>query len=183
MATAIALAALGLVVAGCGSGDTRSSPSEVPMATELRLTSTAFAAGGAIPATYTCDGEDVSPDLEWEGVPASAGALVLVVDDPDANGFIHWIVYDLTASERGALARAVSESPDAPPQGTNDFGRVGWGGPCPPSGEHRYRFTLSALAAPLELEGAPGGADLRQALAGATVVGSAVLEATYRRGG
>lgn len=150
---------------------------------EFTLTSTAFPPGGVIPSRFTCDGEDVSPDLAWSGAPDDTAALVLLVDDPDAGGFVHWIAYDLTGSESGGLAAGVASSPDAPPQGTNDFGNVGWGGPCPPSGEHRYRFTLSALAAPLGLAGAPDAAVLRDGLTGATVLGSATLEARYTRGG
>jgi Raf kinase inhibitor-like YbhB/YbcL family protein len=149
--------------------------------TTFELTTAAFPAGGAIPSKFTCDGEDTSPDLAWSGTPDGTQALVLVVDDPDAHGFVHWIAYDMTASDSGALPLGISASPEAPPQGTNDFGRIGWGGPCPPSGEHRYRFTLSALAAPLALSGAPNARQLRDALGGATVLGSATLEGTYRR--
>jgi Raf kinase inhibitor-like YbhB/YbcL family protein len=180
---ALLLAALLVAVPACaGSRPESPSPSvETPMATDFQLTSTAFTPGGAIPARFTCDGDDASPDLSWTGAPSGAQALALVVDDPDANGFVHWIAYDLTATESGALPMAVSASPDAPPQGTNGFGRVGWGGPCPPSGEHRYVFTLYALAAPLGLEGAPRIDALRAALAGANVLGTAVLEGRYRR--
>lgn len=147
------------------------------------LTSTDIAAGDLIPRRFTCDGADVSPELDWSGVPEGAAALVLVVDDPDARGFVHWTVLDLTASATGGLPRGVSTSPDAPAQGTNDFGRPGWGGPCPPSGTHRYVFTLYAVGEPLGLAGAPRADRVRKALAGANVLGKAGLEARYRRGG
>ncbi len=147
----------------------------------FRLTSTSIPPGEAIPTRFTCDGADVSPDLSWSGVPDGAGALELVVSDPDAAGFVHWLALDLTPSVEGSLPLGVSASPEAPPQGTNDFGRIGWSGPCPPSGEHRYVFTLSAVAAPLALPGAPGAAEVRDALDRATVLGTAVLEATYTR--
>ncbi len=147
------------------------------------LSSSAFVAGGSIPRRFTCDGEDVSPDLEWDGVPVGTAALVLVVDDPDASGFVHWLVLDVSGSLSGALPLGISASPDSPRQGFNDFGRLGWGGPCPPSGDHRYVFTLYALAAPLGLPGTPRAAAVRSALAGAAVHGTAVLEARYRRGG
>ena len=173
-------AATGAADAGVGL-PTTSTSQEVTMADFVLITS-AFAAGGAIPRRFTCDGEDASPDLSWTGAPNDTSAFVLVVDDPDASGFVHWIAYDLTGSESGGLAVGVSASPDAPPQGTNDFGRIGWNGPCPPSGEHRYRFSLTALAAPLGLEGAPRIGDLRRALVGASVLGTATLEGTYRRG-
>jgi Raf kinase inhibitor-like YbhB/YbcL family protein len=167
--------------AGPGVGGTPPATETLMHANGFELSSTSFAPGGQIPARFTCDGEDVSPDLSWAGAPDDTVALVLVVDDPDARGFTHWIVYDMTGSDSGALPLGVSASPDAPPQGTNDFGRIGWGGPCPPSGEHRYRFTLSALAAPLELTGGPRAADLRAALDEADVLATAVLEARYRR--
>jgi Raf kinase inhibitor-like YbhB/YbcL family protein len=145
------------------------------------LTSTSIPAGGEIPRRFTCDGEDTSPDLAWSGTPNGTAALALVVDDPDASGFVHWIVYDMTGSDTGALPLGVSASPDAPPQGTNDFGSVGWRGPCPPSGEHRYRFRLYALAAPLRFGGAPNGRTIRAALDKASVLRTATLDARYRR--
>ena len=151
------------------------------MPAPFALTSTAIPAGGEIPRRFTCDGEDTSPDLAWSGAPDGTNALALVVDDPDASGFTHWIVYDMTGSDSGALPLGVSASPDAPPQGTNDFGTVGWRGPCPPSGEHRYRFRLYALAAPLRFSGAPNGRTFRAALDKASVLGTATLEARYRR--
>jgi len=147
------------------------------------LRSASITEGASIPRRFTCDGEDVSPDLEWDGVPEGTAALVLVVDDPDARGFVHWLVLDVEGSLSGALPLGVSTSPDAPRQGRNDFGGVGWGGPCPPSGEHRYRFTLYALAAPLGLPGTPRAAAVRDALDTATVIDATVLTARYRRGG
>lgn len=147
----------------------------------MRLTTTAFQPGGAIRARFTCDGEDVSPDLAWEGVPGEAAALVLIVDDPDARDFVHWIVLDMTSSDTGALPAGLSASPDGPRQGINDFGRSGWGGPCPPSGRHRYRFTLFALAGPLNLPGEPRGPEVRRALATAQVLARATLEGSYAR--
>lgn len=185
-------ATLGAVlVAGCAgtaAGPTVAPSAAPPDSTEagmsaFTLTSTAFAAGGPIPRRHTCDGEDVSPDLNWSDAPDGTTALVLLVDDPDARGWVHWIVLDLAGSASGGLPQGISRSPDAPVQGTNDFRRVGWGGPCPPSGTHRYTFTLYALEAPLGLTGEPNGATVRQALTRANVLGTAVLEGTYRRGG
>ncbi|HXG40480.1 MAG TPA: YbhB/YbcL family Raf kinase inhibitor-like protein [Candidatus Limnocylindrales bacterium] len=146
------------------------------------LTSTAFPEGGSIPRKYTCDGEDVSPELAWTGAPDGTAALALIVDDPDARGFVHWVVVDLTGSASGALPEGISASPDAPQQGRNDFGRIGWGGPCPPSGTHRYVFTLYALAEPLGLPGTPRAGEVRRAMEG-RVLGTATLTGTYRRGG
>jgi Raf kinase inhibitor-like YbhB/YbcL family protein len=171
-------------VAACDAGTVPTSPSpEISMPSDFRLTSSAFEPGGAIPSLHSCDGQNVSPALAWEGAPDETRAFVLVVDDPDADGFVHWIVYDMTGSDSGALPSAVSASPDAPQQGTNDFGEIGWGGPCPPSGEHRYRFRLYALMEPLELMTPPDGAAIREALDAARVVAVAELEGSYRRTG
>ena len=145
------------------------------------LTSSAFAEGGAIPTEYSCDGANVSPPLAWTGVPSGAAALVLTVDDPDARGFVHWIVLDIPAAD-GELLRGVAPTSASPQQGRNDFGKPGWGGPCPPSGNHHYRFTLTAIAQPLGLAGEPGGDEVRQALDRARVVGKATLTGTYARG-
>jgi Raf kinase inhibitor-like YbhB/YbcL family protein len=144
------------------------------------LTSTAFTDGGAIPRRFSCDGENVSPDLAWTGAPDGTVALVLEVIDPDARGFVHWLVYDMTGTPTGGLPAGVSASPDAPPQGTNSFGKRGYGGPCPPSGTHHYRFTLSALDTVLELAGAPRIDALQAAMAG-HVLAEATLTGTYHR--
>jgi Raf kinase inhibitor-like YbhB/YbcL family protein len=148
------------------------------------LGSAAFAPGGAIPRQYTCDGADGSPELAWSGAPAGTAAFVLLVDDHDARDFVHWIVLDVPTTDNG-LAKGVDPGAATPQQGTNDFGKPGWGGPCPPSGTHRYRFTLTALSSPLGLGGHPGGDAVRAALkaARASTLGTATLEATYRRGG
>ena len=145
------------------------------------LTSTAFKQGGAIPRKFTCDGEDVSPTLMWSGAPGDAVAMALVLEDPDARNFAHWLVYNMTASASGSLPEAVSASPDAPSQGINDFGKIGYGGPCPPSSTHRYVFTLYALDAELDIAQPPHAAQLRSALEG-RVLDSTTLTATYRRG-
>jgi Raf kinase inhibitor-like YbhB/YbcL family protein len=154
----------------------------MPTDNGFNLTSPAFAEGGEIPRRFTCDGEDVSPALEWAGAPESVGALVLIVDDPDARGFVHWIVLDVTPTASGGLPEGVSASPDAPRQGRNDFGRIGYGGPCPPSGTHRYVFSLHALDATLNLAGSPGAPDVRAAMEG-HVLAEAQLTARYSRGG
>jgi Raf kinase inhibitor-like YbhB/YbcL family protein len=151
----------------------------MPNPATFTLRSSAFAEGGSIPRGYTCDGDDVSPPLEWSGAPASTAAYVLLVTDPDARGFVHWVAVDLSGSSRG-LAERASGKPAAGNEGRNDFGRTGWGGPCPPSGTHRYVFELYALSSPLNLPGRPTAADVRRALGG-RVVGEARLTGTYRR--
>lgn len=149
----------------------------------MRLTSEAFEDGGTIPRRYTCDDEDVSPALEWEGAPEGTVSFALVVHDPDAprGDWVHWVIYDIPAHFDGlpeeiGPARRLDNLGEAA-QGKNDFGRIGWGGPCPPPGKpHRYVFTLSALGARLGLE--PGAnrekveeAARNHALAKATLTG------------
>src|SRR5262245_3704157 len=130
-----------LASAGTVTGDGSTSSTE-----PLRLASPAFSDGGAIPATYTCRGADVSPPLSWTGVPAGTVELALVMRDidPQAEGFVHWVVAGM-APAVGGLAEAT-----APPgvQAENDFGRPGWAGPCPPSGTHDYEIRLYALSEP-----------------------------------
>ena len=110
----------------------------------MRLKSKNFEDGGSIPSEFTCDGRDISPQLSWEDAPDRTRSFALSLADPDAPGgnFIHWLVYDIPEGadeiDRGSL-------PDGAKQVRNDFGRKEYGGPCPPSGTHRYVFTLYAL--------------------------------------
>jgi Raf kinase inhibitor-like YbhB/YbcL family protein len=130
----------------------------------MRLTSSAFQAGGAIPARYTCEGEDISPELSWKEAPDQAKSLVLILDDPDApraGGFTHWVVYNIPPS-LGCVEENVPHQELVAGfglQGKNDRGTVGYTGPCPPSGEHRYFFRLFALDEQLDL---PPGATPQQ---------------------
>ncbi len=114
----------------------------------LKITSPVFSEGQPIPKLFTCDGANASPPLEWSGVPAGAKALALIVDDPDAPSglFTHWIVINLPP-ETKSLPEGAKALPAGSEQGTNDFGKVGYGGPCPPKGRHRYFFHLYALDA------------------------------------
>jgi Raf kinase inhibitor-like YbhB/YbcL family protein len=172
------------VVMACGPASSTPSERESPMpSSEFSLTSTDFADGEPIPAKFSCDGVNVSPALSWSGAPDGTAAFALIVDDPNARGFIHWVLADMTGSATGALPEAVSASPDAPVQGRNDFGAIGYGGPCPPAGsDHRYRFTLIALDRPLGLLGTPSADEVRAAADG-HVLAEATLTGTYRRGG
>jgi Raf kinase inhibitor-like YbhB/YbcL family protein len=146
----------------------------------MRLTSHAFADGGDIPRKYSCDGEDTSPPLAWEGVPADATALVLVVDDPDAGGFVHWVAFDIPATATGQLSEGASRSDASLRQGTNSFGDARWGGPCPPSGTHHYRFRLFAVRQPLGLADSPTAEKVLAAVKG-NVVGETTLTGLYHR--
>jgi len=143
---------------------------------ELSFRSDSFADGGAIPSRNTCDGEDVSPHLAWTA-PAQSGAFTMIVRDPDAEGFVHWVLTDIPADVT-ELPEGRGDSIGIP--GQNDFGRVGWGGPCPPSGEHRYEFTLHALTGPLLLDGGITADDVDRAL-GTNLIATARLTGVYTR--
>ena len=152
----VSCAAAVFLLRGVASSD---APNAGPAAepASLQISSDAFADGKIIPKDHTCDGADRSPPLHWDGAPERTKAFALVVDDPDAPSgvFTHWLLYNVPAAAK-ALDVGVATSGtlgDGSRQGTNDFGRVGWSGPCPPPGSaHRYRFKLYALSAPLELE-------------------------------
>jgi Raf kinase inhibitor-like YbhB/YbcL family protein len=119
----------------------------------LRLTSTAFAEGTEIPRRFTCEGDDRSPDLAWDGLPEGTQSLVLIVDDPDAPDPVaprmvwdHWLVYNIPPGVAGLTAGAApSDLPPRALQGLNSWGRAGYGGPCPPVGRHRYFHSIYAL--------------------------------------
>ncbi len=151
----------------------------------LRLGSPAFDDGKAIPVKYTCDGQDVSPPLMWAGDVQDAEEVVLIVDDPDAptaEPFVHWVAYHIPFSLR-QLPEGISRTREAPfVEGRNDFGRVGWNGPCPPRkhGPHRYYFKLYAVKKMPRL--APGltKKEVMAAIA-PYVVGKATLIGTYER--
>ena len=126
----------------------------------ITVTSRAFQDGGEIPKKHTCDGEDVSPPLAWNGVPANAGSVALVVDDPDAprGTFTHWVLLDVDPATAAILEGQV---PTGAKQAKNSAGKASYFGPCPPSGTHHYRFTVYALS---EAIGLPDGAKLDDAL-------------------
>ncbi|MBE9472062.1 MAG: YbhB/YbcL family Raf kinase inhibitor-like protein [Chloroflexi bacterium] len=121
----------------------------------FELTSPRFARGEPIPRKYTCDGEDISPPLRWSDPPQGTQSLALIADDPDApiGTWVHWVLYNLPAETRG-LPEAVppdADLPDGSRHGRNSWRRLGYGGPCPPSGTHRYFFRLYALDTVLDL--------------------------------
>jgi Raf kinase inhibitor-like YbhB/YbcL family protein len=154
----------------------------------LEITSSAFAPGQAIPSAYTCDGDDESPPLSWQGLPAGTKSLVLIVDDPDAPDpaapkmtWVHWVLYNLPPSASG-LPRGVTRNdlPTGTREGVNDWKRTGYGGPCPPVGRHRYFHNLYALDTVLPDLGKATKAAVEQATAG-HVLASAELVGTYER--
>jgi Raf kinase inhibitor-like YbhB/YbcL family protein len=157
----------------------------------LELTSSDFAAGAAIPPQYTCDGADRSPPLDWSGAPARTRSFALVVDDPDAPDpaapkrvYVHWVLYNVPPDVASLPAGASSASiPAGAREGVNDGSRLGWSGPCPPIGRHRYFHKLYALDALLpDLGPKARKADLERAMAG-HILAQAELVGTYERGG
>ncbi|MBN1834942.1 MAG: YbhB/YbcL family Raf kinase inhibitor-like protein [Spirochaetales bacterium] len=151
----------------------------------MTIRSTAFEAGGPIAQTYTCDGRDVSPPLRWDNVPDATKSFALVCDDPDApvGTWVHWVLYRIPGSVR-QLPEAVPARetlPDGSTQGRNDFGKIGYGGPCPPRGKpHRYFFRLYALDEELSLAPGLSKKALLKAIDGHVLV-EAELYGTYGR--
>ena len=179
----LALALMFLAISACGNDDDEVTTVE-GRHLGIEVTSTAFAEGSDIPARFTCDDADVSPPLQWTGVPQETKSLALIVDDPDARGtWVHWVMY--------AIPNTTGELPEAVPdddvtaqgarQGKNDFGRVGYGGPCPPRGApHRYFFKVYALDAMLDLEAGAKKEDLLRAMEG-KVLAEGRLMGRYER--
>jgi Raf kinase inhibitor-like YbhB/YbcL family protein len=150
----------------------------------MRLFSSVIHEGDLIPTKYTCDGENVSPPLEWDAVPGHAKSIALVVDDPDAPSglFVHWVVFDIPASENGLTEGIGIVGPRAGggTQGTNGFGKMAYGGPCPPSGTHRYYFHLYALDIEGGLPAGIGRDELDRAMRG-HIIAEARLMGRYAR--
>jgi len=135
------------------------------------ISSAAFVQGGSIPREYSCDGKDESPVLSWNDPPAGTESFALICEDPDAPGgnWMHWLIYCIPGSAKG-LPRAVPSTarlPDGSVQGRNDFGNLGYGGPCPPPGKpHRYFFRLFALSRQATLAPGAGRKELLKAIEG-----------------
>ena len=150
----------------------------------IKLVSSAFQEGGMIPADYTCDGKDISPPLSWSGVPEQAVTLALICDDPDAplGTWVHWVLYNLPASVRELPAGVPPDErlANGALQGRNDFRRLGYGGPCPPGGTHRYYFKLYALDKALDLKPGATKKELLKAMEG-HVLAEGQLMGRYKR--
>lgn len=150
----------------------------------IKITSAAFREGEMIPRKYTCDGDDVSPPLAWSGVPPEAKSVALINDDPDApvGTWVHWVLFNLPAD--------ITELPEGVPpnlelgsgakQGRNDFRRIGYGGPCPPGGTHRYFFKLYALDTALPLPAGATKAELLRVMQG-HILAEGQLIGKYKR--
>jgi Raf kinase inhibitor-like YbhB/YbcL family protein len=155
----------------------------------LELSSSAFSEGGIIPSKYTCEGDDVSPPLQWSGAPQNTRSFALIVDDPDAPDpaapkmvYVHWVVADIPASV-SSLPENASKSgmPGGSVTGLNDWKKTEYGGPCPPIGRHRYFFKLYALDSALDGLSSPTKKDIEAAIDG-HVLTQAQLMGTYQKG-
>jgi Raf kinase inhibitor-like YbhB/YbcL family protein len=151
---------------------------------EINLTSTAFKEGQPIPATYTCKGVNISPPLEWSGVPKTAKTVAIICDDPDAPAgtWVHWVLYNLPADNIGLVESlpATENLKAGGFQGKNDSGKIGYDGPCPPSGTHRYFFKIYAMDAELSLKAGATKAEVEKAIEG-HIVAQGQLMVTYGR--
>jgi Raf kinase inhibitor-like YbhB/YbcL family protein len=152
----------------------------------MTITSDAFEDGKPIPRKYTCDGADRSPPLHWQAVPEGTTSLALIVDDPDAPSgtWNHWLLYNMPPATLalGEGVPATAALGDGSRQGTNDFGKIGYGGPCPPPGStHRYQFKLYALSAPIDLEPGAKRDAVIKAIQRQKTIAVAELTASYGR--
>ena len=151
---------------------------------KITITSPVFQEGGRIPSEHTCDGADVSPPLQWTGVPQGAKSLALISDDPDApmGDWVHWVFYDLPPDivELPFAVPNIEKIPSGGTQGRTDFGSIGYGGPCPPSGMHRYFFKIYALDAMLRLKPGATKKELLRAMQG-HVLAEGQLTGRYQR--
>jgi Raf kinase inhibitor-like YbhB/YbcL family protein len=185
--------ALVAFLASCNSSNTAGvSPSEQPV-TEPRaeeptgafvIQSTAFKNGDVIPLRYSCDGDDISPPLNWTGVPEDTRSFTLIMEDPDAPGgtWVHWVVFNIPSDTRMVDPGDGTQSDllEGTRVGNNGWGEAAYGGPCPPTGTHRYIFTLYALDTHLDLSQGASSDVLREAIL-SHILSSAELMGTFSR--
>ena len=179
VSTSLAIGLLLIVILKTATSTKENAAMTIP------LTSSAFAEGELIPAKHTCDGEDASPPLNWTGVPGAAKSLAMICDDPDApmGTWVHWVIYGLppTVAELAEKVPTTETLANGARQGINDFKRIGYGGPCPPSGRpHRYFFKLYALDAEIPLKPRATKKDLLRAMDG-HVLAEGQLMGKYQR--
>ena len=150
----------------------------------IEIASRAFKYGQAIPPKYTCDGEDISPPIEWGSLPPGTVTLTLIADDPDAprGTWVHWLIYNIPSEDRWLPENIPHDrvSPDGCIQGINDFQRIGYGGPCQPGGTHRYFFRFYALDTRFDLPPGATKDQLLDAMEG-HIIGTGELMGTYTR--
>jgi Raf kinase inhibitor-like YbhB/YbcL family protein len=174
-----------LVLAGCGQSPTPTSVvEEGGQAMAFEVMSSAFAQGEPIPVKYTCDGDDISPPLAWGDPQEGVESFTLINDDPDApvGTWVHWVLFNLPADARSLPERVPpdAELPDGSRHGQNSWRRLGYGGPCPPSGTHRYFFKIYALDTSLQLEPGADKKQVLEAMAG-HILAEAELMGVYSR--
>jgi len=151
---------------------------------EIRITSSSFEECGFIPTKYTCDDVDISPPLEWSGIPEGTKELALICDDPDApmGTWVHWVMYNLPPNVQTLPENIppIKELENGTTQGSNDFHKIGYGGPCPPGGTHRYFFKIYALDTELNLEPGKTKAELLKSIEG-HILAEGQLMGKYKR--
>ncbi len=151
---------------------------------KLIVSSSAFQAGELIPKKFTCDGEEVSPPIAWSDVPKETKSVALISDDPDAprGTWVHWVIFNIPPNAKGLPENIQPRStlPDGSRQGMNDSREIGYGGPCPPSGTHRYYFKVYALNTTLTLESGATKAQLLKAMEG-HILGEGEVMGRYKR--
>ena len=174
-----------VLAAACGEADPQAASEPEDGSVAMQIASPAFSEGSPIAESYTCDGADLSPPLSWSGVPPATKSLALIVDDPDAPGrtWVHWVLFaippGLTGLPEGVPATEVI--PVGAKSGTNDFNRLGYGGPCPPRGApHRYFFKLYALDNEIDLAAGAQREELLGAMEG-HILAEGSLMGTYER--
>ena len=169
---------------GCKGKKTSEAEKEGDKKMAITVASPVFEEGGMIPSKYTCDGENVSPPLKWEGVPETTKSIALISDDPDApmGTWVHWVMWNIPAdaTELSENVPPDEELPDGSIQGINDFKQHGYGGPCPPSGTHRYYFKVYALDEKLDLASSSRKKDLLTAMEG-HILAEGQLMGKYKR--
>jgi Raf kinase inhibitor-like YbhB/YbcL family protein len=152
----------------------------------LRLQSTSFTSGGAIPDKYTCKGDNLSPELSWKGAPAATKSFAIYCEDPDAptQTWVHWVIYNIPAKPTDVTTNIhellegfprAEKVPSGILQGSNDFKKIGYDGPCPPKGVHRYYFKLYALDSMLRLGGGMSKAQLEKAMKGHILASTQIM--------
>lgn len=158
---------MGLSLLACRDRESNAIPSSTGT---MKLESTAFSSETLIPLQYTCDGDNFSPPLTWDEVPPNTQSLVLICDDPDAptKTWVHWVVYNLPSQTRSLPENIPAQASlsGGGVHGSNDFGNLGYGGPCPPKGTHRYFFKLYALDTQLDLKTGATKPEVEAAMSG-----------------
>ncbi|OHB60388.1 MAG: phosphatidylethanolamine-binding protein [Planctomycetes bacterium RBG_13_46_10] len=151
---------------------------------DIKIKSPAFENEAMIPSKYTCDGQDISPPLKWDTAPVGTKSIAIISDDPDApvGTWVHWVLFNLPADARELKEKIPPDKvlPNGAKQGTSDFGRIGYGGPCPPGGTHRYFFKIYALDTELNLSPGIRKRDLLKAMEG-HIIGQGQLMGKYKR--